>query len=164
MPQFALLINSESNVSIVATHLFNPCTHWVAQDFKVDETAWPPKFFKCVICTSDGDEVAFTNTRRFGRVLAVDNRLFEAPRFAKLGPDPFVDMPPVEVRTSGFGNFNRALIKKQVSAPCIDQRRIQFYCRRRHWWQKSLPARPQSKQFCWIKGFLPALGTGLQTR
>lgn len=88
----------------------------VSKDFKVDETAWPPKFFKCVICTSDGDEVAFTNTRRFGRILAVDNQLFAAPRFAKLGPDPFVEMPPVEVRTA------KAFIRKCVHSTLVNER------------------------------------------
>ena len=66
------------------------------KDFKVDASQWPPRFHKVVLTTDAGAQIAFTNSRRFGKVLALEN-LFDDPKFAKLGPDPFLDMPAADV-------------------------------------------------------------------
>ncbi len=57
-------------------------------------SSWPPQFHKCVLTAfPSGVSVAYTNIRRFGRVLALDG-IFTDKRFANLGPDPLVEMPP----------------------------------------------------------------------
>ncbi|MBZ0267931.1 hypothetical protein K8I85_07235 [bacterium] len=54
--------------------------------------AWPPRFWKIVLRTDTGDELAMTNARRFGRIrLRRDPRA--EPPIAELGFDPLLDPP-----------------------------------------------------------------------
>lgn len=55
---------------------------------------WPPKFSKLVAKFKDGNEVAFVNTRRLGRIFAMENKnvTMEDP-VKKLGFDPLLEMP-----------------------------------------------------------------------
>jgi formamidopyrimidine-DNA glycosylase len=53
---------------------------------------WPPRFWKIVIRTAEGGELAMTNARRFGRIrLRRDPR--GEPPIAELGFDPLLDPP-----------------------------------------------------------------------
>lgn len=67
--------------------------HHVYKEFNVDHAAWPPKFSKCIINLSTGESVAYTNVRRFGRILSLKGLFDDNPKFKKLGPDPFAAMP-----------------------------------------------------------------------
>lgn len=56
---------------------------------------WPPKYWKFKIVTEEGDEMAFTDPRRFGRVRAVDCPGKDIRKHSPLvenGPDPVVDL------------------------------------------------------------------------
>ena len=58
------------------------------------EEAWPPKYWKFALTTSDGTEAAFVDFRRFGRVRLVDCSASEIRNVSPLkenGPDPVVD-------------------------------------------------------------------------
>jgi len=53
---------------------------------------WPPRFTKLVLVLEGGDELAFTNVRRLGRIrLVADPR--SAPPVSELGFDPLLEMP-----------------------------------------------------------------------
>ena len=56
------------------------------------DRAWPPRFTKLRVGLDDGGQFAFTNARRFGRVLFRDDPGAEDP-LASLGFDPLTDMP-----------------------------------------------------------------------
>ena len=86
------------------------------QSFKVDTTQWPPRFTKCTLTTSDGAEVAFTNSRRFGRIRAVDSLFDDDARFAKLGPDAFHQRPTATELAAMF-----AKRKAPIKAVLLDQ-------------------------------------------
>ena len=64
------------------------------KEFAVDAAAWPPKHAKLVLTLSDGGEIAFTNSRRFGRIRIFDRALApgEGP-VAALGWDPLLERP-----------------------------------------------------------------------
>ena len=57
---------------------------------EVDES-WPPRFTKLLLATKDGDEVAYTNARRLGRILFRNEPVDEKP-MSKLGFDPLTEM------------------------------------------------------------------------
>ncbi len=57
-----------------------------------DGGTWPPRFTKLHLVFEDGSELAFTNARRFGRVMLRQDPLSEPP-ISELGFDPLLDMP-----------------------------------------------------------------------
>ncbi|KAI1341214.1 formamidopyrimidine-DNA glycosylase [Xylariaceae sp. FL0016] len=67
-----------------------------AERIKGDEAAWPPKFWRFHLAT-EGDpnvEVAFTDSRRFGRVRLVDcpgENIRKHSPLVENGPDPVID-------------------------------------------------------------------------
>eukprot|EP01135_Chromosphaera_perkinsii_P011889 Nk52_evm6s2531 gene=Nk52_evmTU6s2531 len=80
-----------------------------AKEKKVDE--WPPRFTKCWFLFEDESRLAFTNSRRLGRV-----RLFSSPReespIKDLGFDPLLEMPTVE-------KFSEMIGKRKVSIKAL---------------------------------------------
>ena len=91
------------------------------QDFKVDAAAWPPRHTKLRLVLDDGGEVAFTNSRRFGRVRVIPRALNsgEAP-VAGLGWDALTERPSeddfVRDLTERLGES-----KKAVKSLLLDQ-------------------------------------------
>lgn len=63
------------------------------KDFSVDSAAWPPKHAKLVLTLSDGGEIAFTNSRRFGRIRVFDRALAPGEGPVALGWDPLLERP-----------------------------------------------------------------------
>lgn len=59
------------------------------KSFKVSDT-WPPKFAKCLMTFDNGEELAFTDPRRLGRVRLRKDPIHTEP-IANLAPDPIED-------------------------------------------------------------------------
>ncbi len=57
-----------------------------------DGGAWPPRYTKLHLVFDGGSELAFTNARRFGRVMLRQDPRTEPP-ISELGFDPLLDMP-----------------------------------------------------------------------
>jgi formamidopyrimidine-DNA glycosylase len=72
---------------------------------KQTDRAWPPRFTKLRLELANGEELAMTNARRFGRVYLRDSPR-ESPPLSKLGFDPLTDMPP-------FARFAELLERRQ---------------------------------------------------
>ncbi|MEM6930161.1 MAG: DNA-formamidopyrimidine glycosylase family protein [Myxococcota bacterium] len=77
---------------------------------KHPDHSWPPRFTKLRLVTTDGDEVAYTNARRLGRLLFRGDPANERP-IAKLGFDPLTDMPGREAFAQRIGRRSRAVLK-----------------------------------------------------
>jgi len=76
---------------------------------EIDRT-WPPRFTKLRLVMDDGTEIAFTNARRLGRVLFRDAPREEKP-IAKLGFDPWIDMPAKRAFADRIARRRRAVLK-----------------------------------------------------
>jgi len=74
------------------------------------DRSWPPRFTKLRLTMDDGAEVAFTNARRLGRVLFRESPRDEKP-IAKLGFDPWTDMPSKAAFAERIGRRERAVLK-----------------------------------------------------
>jgi formamidopyrimidine-DNA glycosylase len=68
-------------------------------DFHVYRTPHErPRFWKLELLTDRGVRLAMTNPRRLGRIRLVPEPILSPP-FRRLGPDPYLDLPPSEVLT-----------------------------------------------------------------
>jgi len=65
------------------------------KSFKTDADNWPPRFWKLIVTTDDGTEMAFTDSRRFGRIRLLNDPLACNP-IGALGFDPLLDMMALE--------------------------------------------------------------------
>merc|ERR1711991_568595 len=77
---------------------------------------WPPRFVKVIFTFDDDSEMAFTNTRRLGRVrLHKDLPINEEP-ISKLGVDPYNSM-------CSLNEFNKMILKRKcpLKAALLDQ-------------------------------------------
>ena len=74
------------------------------------DRSWPPRFTKLRLVLDDGAEIAFTNARRLGRVLFRESPPDEKP-IAKLGFDPWTDMPAERAFAERIGRRKRAVLK-----------------------------------------------------
>ncbi len=74
------------------------------------DRAWPPRFTKLVLALDDGGELAFTDARRFGRVLFRDAPRDEPP-IARLGFDPLTDLPSPADFATRLARRKRAVLK-----------------------------------------------------
>lgn len=82
---------------------------------------WPPKYWKFKIITKDGDEMAFTDPRRFGRVRAVDCPGKDIRKYSPLvenGPDPVVDL---DVFTEDYLRDKMKSRRVPIKALLLDQ-------------------------------------------
>lgn len=61
-----------------------------------DDTEWPPKYWKMCLTFDDDGEYACMDSRRFGRIKAIDGDPLLVPPLSLLGRDPLYDMPSVE--------------------------------------------------------------------
>ncbi|MEM7261160.1 MAG: DNA-formamidopyrimidine glycosylase family protein [Planctomycetota bacterium] len=59
------------------------------------DTGWPPKFVKLLLTFDDGGVLAFTNSRRFGRIRLRDDPR-GTPPVSELGFDPLTALPSPE--------------------------------------------------------------------
>jgi formamidopyrimidine-DNA glycosylase len=75
----------------------------------VDRT-WPPRFTKLRLTLSNGEELAMTNARRFGRVL-LRRAPREEPPVSNLGFDPLDDMPSLSRFEELLAGRSRAILK-----------------------------------------------------
>ena len=58
---------------------------------KHDLENWPPRFCKCEIFLSNGNRIAFVNSRRLGRIYLFDDPTSEGP-ISRLGIDALNDL------------------------------------------------------------------------
>ncbi|KAL0467689.1 Formamidopyrimidine-DNA glycosylase N-terminal domain-containing protein [Neurospora intermedia] len=82
---------------------------------------WPPKYWKFKIETEDGDEMAFTDPRRFGRVRVVDCPGEDIRKYSPLvenGPDPVVDL---DVFTEDYLREKMKSRRVPIKALLLDQ-------------------------------------------
>jgi formamidopyrimidine-DNA glycosylase len=79
------------------------------KDFKTSDQEWPPRFMKLELEFSNGQKLAFTDSRRFGKVWYIPEKEdpYQVLPLSKLGPDAFNDLP----RLSEFQDLVR---KKRV--------------------------------------------------
>jgi formamidopyrimidine-DNA glycosylase len=65
------------------------------KEFKVHDTSWPPKWTKLELIFDDGTRLAYSDSRRFGKIQllgeGVDPRT--VPPLSRLAPDPLNDVP-----------------------------------------------------------------------
>lgn len=83
--------------------------------YKADAAHWPPKYSKLLLTAGDGTEVAFVNSRRFGRVRFFDDPSAHPP-IAGLGFDPLLSLPPRPAFTAALRARRQA-----VKAVLLDQ-------------------------------------------
>ena len=74
---------------------------------KNPDTAWPPRFTKIRLHTSDGGELVMTNSRRLGRIRLRHDPANEPP-ISKLGFDPLLELPRLP-------RFRQLVAKKSVT-------------------------------------------------
>uniref|UniRef100_A0A6B2L371 Formamidopyrimidine-DNA glycosylase catalytic domain-containing protein n=1 Tax=Arcella intermedia TaxID=1963864 RepID=A0A6B2L371_9EUKA len=76
---------------------------------------WPPPYWKFIFKFDDGNEVAFINKRRLGRIYLMEDPLSRPP-ISKLGFDPLVNMPT-------FDTFYSMVSKRstQIKALLLNQ-------------------------------------------
>lgn len=98
----------------------------VYKSFAVDETAWPPRFTKLELLMADAAGVsapcvrlAFTDPRRFGRVLLRGADPFSRPPLSALAADPVTDPPSAEA----FASVLRR-VRAPIKAALLDQGRV----------------------------------------
>ncbi|PJF19614.1 hypothetical protein PSACC_00561 [Paramicrosporidium saccamoebae] len=65
----------------------------ILQDVTQHTTAWPPRFWKLQLETSDGCKVVFGDSRRLGHVKILEQDPMSVPPISKLGFDPIICMP-----------------------------------------------------------------------
>eukprot|EP00899_Mesostigma_viride_P005400 jgi/Mesvir1/14861/Mv05475-RA.2 len=65
------------------------------KEFTVDTSAWPPKFTKFLMKLEGGDEIAFSDPRRFSRIRVLDDPE-HSPPISELGFDALLAMPTLE--------------------------------------------------------------------
>eukprot|EP01083_Nonionella_stella_P084864 235010_1 len=70
------------------------------------QNQWPPRFAKLVIAFNDHTEIAFTNTRRLGRVRLHHNEPQTEQPISKLGYDPYTSMCSLD-------EFTRLILKRK---------------------------------------------------
>jgi formamidopyrimidine-DNA glycosylase len=73
------------------------------------EAADRPRFWKVELLTDDGTRLAMRDARRLGRIRLLNDPEHEPP-IGRLGFDPLLDMPPLEVFAAGL-NHRKAPIK-----------------------------------------------------
>ncbi|KAK4190921.1 Formamidopyrimidine-DNA glycosylase N-terminal domain-containing protein [Podospora australis] len=89
-----------------------------------EKEAWPPKYWKFQLKTTDDTEVAFTDPRRFGRVRLVDcpgDAIRKHSPLVENGPDPVVD---TEVFTEEFLKKKMKSRHVPIKALLLDQAMI----------------------------------------
>ncbi|UPQ98675.1 formamidopyrimidine-DNA glycosylase [Chloropicon primus] len=65
----------------------------VYKSFDVDESSWPPRFWKVCVVFSDGTELSFVDARRFGRFkISRCDPMLSKP-LCDLGPDALLEPP-----------------------------------------------------------------------
>lgn len=86
------------------------------KSFSVDETSWPPRFWKVLVRFETGAEMAFVDSRRFGRFELVDDPAREEP-VRSLGDDAYLELGTVE------GLHEKLSKRKQaIKAVLLDQK------------------------------------------
>lgn len=89
--------------------------------FKVDESNWPPRFWKLVITTANGLQLAYCDQRRIGRIKIQSNPLL-CPPLSLLAPDPLVDgVPPPDVlydKTAKISSVIKSVLLDQSVIVC----------------------------------------------
>ena len=83
---------------------------------KTDDGAWPPRFSKLELRLDSGGALAFTNTRRLGRLRLLDDPR-AVPPVSKLGFDPLLAMP-------GAASFAARVRRRRIAikALLLDQK------------------------------------------
>lgn len=91
------------------------------KNFKVDESEWPPKYWKLALKLEGDVSIAFSDPRRFARIRLQEEPAAHEP-VSLLGFDPVLSMPTFEE----FSNLVKArktslkaLLLDQVSSSCI---------------------------------------------
>ncbi|MEN0062391.1 MAG: DNA-formamidopyrimidine glycosylase family protein [Myxococcota bacterium] len=74
------------------------------------DRSWPPRFTKLRLELSDGNEIAYTNARRLGRIFFRADPPRDPP-MAKLGFDPLTDMPGPKAFATRIARRSRAVLK-----------------------------------------------------
>jgi formamidopyrimidine-DNA glycosylase len=65
------------------------------KSFSIDDAAWPPRFTKLEMTLSSGATIAYTDPRRFGRILLRGADATASPPLSALAKDPIIG-PPIE--------------------------------------------------------------------
>jgi len=65
----------------------------VYKSFDVDESSWPPRFWKVCVVFSDGTELSFVDARRFGRFKISQSDPMLSKPLCDLGPDALLEPP-----------------------------------------------------------------------
>ena len=65
------------------------------KEFKVQDALWPPKWTKLELVFNDGTRLAYSDSRRFGKIQLLDEGVDPraVPPLSKLAPDPLNDLP-----------------------------------------------------------------------
>ena len=93
------------------------------KNFAVDESNWPPRFTKLelILKASQGQDiaVAYTDPRRFGRLLLRDSDALASPPLSALAADPVVAPPEMEWFRDNLREFSAP-----VKAVLLDQNKL----------------------------------------
>ncbi|KAL3893086.1 MAG: hypothetical protein SGPRY_014487, partial [Prymnesium sp.] len=121
------------------------------KSFKIDTSEWPPKFTKLELelCEADGAlgcSLAYTDPRRFGRLLLRSSLPLESPPLVGLARDPLLDPPSAVEFSEALTHAAqpiKALLLDQACARAtrsrLDSRVLSpFPCGCRHAWSAAL--------------------------
>eukprot|EP00887_Chlorella_sp_A99_P004355 scaffold15.g4355.t1 len=76
--------------------------------FAIDDSTWPPRFWKFHLLLEGSLRLAFCDSRRFARVLFLSDPEAKPP-ISKLGWDPLLNMPPLEEFAAALSRVGRAI-------------------------------------------------------
>ena len=65
------------------------------KEFKVHDESWPPKWTKLELLFDDGTRLAYSDSRRFGKIQLLDEGVdpHTVPPLSRLAPDPMNNLP-----------------------------------------------------------------------
>jgi len=89
------------------------------KSFEIDDSVWPPRFTKLEIVLSGDVRLAYTDPRRFGRILLRGADPFTQPPLSALAADPITDPPSLEAFAAGLRR-----LQAPVKAALLDQGRV----------------------------------------
>jgi len=89
------------------------------KSFKVDETQWPPRFTKVLMELSNGEQLAFCDPRRLGRIKIRNNPLHTSP-LKDLGIDPVNEVIPDSIILKNV----MSSITSPIKTLLLDQERL----------------------------------------
>jgi formamidopyrimidine-DNA glycosylase len=89
------------------------------KSFSIDAELWPPRFTKLEMMLSSGATIAYTDPRRFGRILLRGADATASPPISALAKDPLTE-PPLE------SEFRQILLRlnSPIKAALLDQSRV----------------------------------------